>query len=117
MNRLLKVQEVTIQLKELFDQDIHADNREAVIEKLNDLLEQREKDIKQLSPPYTAEENKLGEKLIPLNNEIEKKIQQIYKDLKIEMIQFKKEKKSNRSYSNPYEHVQTNDGMFLDKKK
>jgi|SRR5699024_1207075 len=117
MNRLLKVHELTIHLKELFNQEINTDNREAVIEKLNDLLQQREKHMKQLSPPYTAEENKLGEELIPLNHKIEKEIQKIYDELKAEMMQFQKEKKSNRSYSNPYQHVQTNDGMFLDKKK
>lgn len=117
MNRLEKIYELTLELKKLFDQKIQTRNREEVIVRLNELLEIRGEYMKQLTPPYTEEETKLGQQLIPMNEQIEKQIQKLFHDLKKEMRQFKKQKKSNQSYLNPYEQVQTNDGMFLDKKK
>lgn len=117
MNRLEKIYELTLQIKQLFEQNVDSNNREDVIEQLNELLEKRGEYMKQLTPPYTEEENKLGQQLIPMNEQIEKQIQKVFHELKLEMKQFKKQKKTNHSYANPYKQVQVNDGMFLDKKK
>jgi len=117
MNRVEKIYELTLQLDELLSQEITSKNRESIIEQLNDGLKKRGKYMEQLTPPYTDEEKGLGSKLIPLNEKIEKQMQEIFQGLKKEMKQLNKQKKSNQSYVNPYQHVQTMDGMFLDKKK
>lgn len=117
MNRLKVIYDITLQLKEVVDQEITSQNREQVIEKVNQLVEQRGEHMQALQPPYSKEEKLLGKSLIPLNEAIEKEMQVLFNELKKEMKQVKKQKKSNRTYTNPYEHVQTRDGMFMDSKK
>lgn len=117
MNRLKVLHEVTLQLKEVLDQDITTKNREQTIEQVNQLVEERGKYMDELIPPYTEAEKQLGHDLIFLNGEIEKKMHVLFDDLKTEMKQVKKRKKSNRTYTNPYENVKTMDGMYMDSKK
>ena len=70
----------------------------------------------QLNPPYTDEEKVLGEKIYSLNIGIESKMQQLFSDLKVEMKQVQKQKKTKESYTNPYKNVHTSDGTFMDSK-
>ncbi|MUK90796.1 flagellar protein FliT [Ornithinibacillus sp. L9] len=117
MNRLEEIHEITVRLKGLLDQDINAKNRPAAIEEITQLVEERGNYMKQVSPPFTSEEKRIGEKLVELNEELEAKMQRVFNDLKLEMKQSKKQKKSNHSYINPYHKVQTVDGLFMDRKK
>lgn len=117
MNRVEKVYDVTVQLKEILDQEVTSNIRESVIQQINELLEHRGSYLEELTPPYSDEEKNLGNKLIPINQSIEKQLQELFQQLKVEMKQFNKQKKSNQTYRNPYKDVQTMDGMFLDKKK
>ncbi|MFC4023848.1 flagellar protein FliT [Oceanobacillus longus] len=117
MNRVEPIYEITMKIKTLLEQDITAKSRESVIEELNDLILSRGMYMEKLKSPYTEEEKKIGKELVLINNEIQKKMQILFADLKLEMRQVKKQKKSNQSYTNPYKHVQTMDGMFMDSKK
>ena len=117
MNRLLDVYDVTWQMKEVLKQEITVKNREQVIEQVNQLVEARRKHMEKLAAPYSEAEKVLGKKIILLNDQIEQTMEKIFNVLKSEMKQVKKQKQSNRNYTNPYEHVQTMDGMFLDSKK
>lgn len=116
MNYLEKVYEITFELKELLDQDITPKNREEIINKLNQLIEARGKWMDQLQPPYTEAEKELGEKIYSLNIGIQNKMQQLFTDLKLEMRQVRKQKKTNESYTNPYKNVHVSDGTFMDSK-
>ena len=116
MNTLLNVYDVTVKLKELLEQAIPAKDREEVITELNALIAERGKWMDQLKPPYTDEEKELGEKIYSLNMGIESKMQQLFSDLKVEMKQVQKQKKTKESYTNPYRNVHTSDGTFMDSK-
>ncbi|MGJ9457619.1 flagellar protein FliT [Oceanobacillus sp. CF4.6] len=117
MNRAEPIYEITMKIKTLLEQDITAKSRESVIEELNNLILNRGVYMEKLKPPYLEEEKKIGKELLLINNEIQKKMQILFAELKLEMRQVKKQKKSNQSYTNPYKHVQTIDGMFMDSKK
>ncbi|OZU88793.1 flagellar protein FliT [Virgibacillus indicus] len=117
MNRLRELYEITIQLKKTLVQEITAKDREAVIEQVNELIDKRSIHLQHVNPPFTEEEKVLGKELVVLNEEIQTKMLQLFNDLKSEMKQIKKQRKSNMSYTNPYKSVQTLDGMFMDRKK
>lgn len=116
MKTLEKVYEITVELKELLDQDITSKNREETITRLNELIEARGKWMEQLKPPYGDEEKVLGEKIYTLNSIIQAKMQQLFTDLKLEMRQVQKQKKTKEFYTNPYKNVHVSDGTFLDSK-
>ncbi|HLR52080.1 MAG TPA: flagellar protein FliT [Candidatus Avamphibacillus sp.] len=117
MNRLEKLYKVTKQMEKVVNQEITAENREQVIQTINQLVEQRGMYMKDIIPPYTEAEKAMGEKLIILNKQIQEQLDLLFENLKKEMRQVKKQKKSNQSYINPYQKVQTMDGMFMDQKK
>ncbi|RDW16523.1 flagellar protein FliT [Oceanobacillus arenosus] len=117
MNRLQPIYDLTVELKNLLDKPVSAKSREAVITDLNRLLIRRGVEMENLSPPFSTEEQSLGEKLVPINQAVQKKMQVMFSGLKTEMKQVKQQKKSNQSYTNPYRSVQAMDGMFMDRKK
>lgn len=118
MANLNKVYEITLELKQLLvDKPVSSKERETVIEKLNELIEDRGKWMEQLSPPYTEEEKQLGEQIYQMNIGVQENMERIFADLKLEMKQVQKQKKTQQSYSNPYKHVSFSDGTFLDRKK
>ncbi|MEC5422852.1 flagellar protein FliT [Virgibacillus sp. C22-A2] len=117
MNRLRDLHRITIELKEVLEQETTSKNRESIIEKVNLLVEQRGSHLQELAAPYTMEEKQTGRELVLINEEIQDKMQLLFNELKSEMKQMKKQKKSNRTYSNPYEKIQSLDGMFMDSKK
>ncbi len=117
MEKLEKVYQLTVELEKLLADPISAKEREEVIQKLNDLIEERGKWMEEISPPYTEEERRLGEKIYKMNIGIEEKMQQLFSEIKMEMAQMKKQKKSQQSYTNPYKDLSVSDGTFLDRKK
>ncbi|MFC2947257.1 flagellar protein FliT [Virgibacillus sediminis] len=117
MNRLQPILDATIELKELLQQEITPQNREEVVQQVNQLLDAREELMEVLLPPFTEEEQKLGRMLTDLNASISTSLHKLFAELKEEMKQVKKQKQSNRKYTNPYQNVRTMDGMYLDSKK
>lgn len=117
MNNIYKLYNITKELDDLLDQPVTRTNREAIIQQLNELIEKRGKYINKLSPPFSDEEKKIGQTIIRLNKTIQHNMQKLFNGLKVEMKQVKKQKRSNQSYTNPYEKVRSLDGMFLDQKK
>ncbi len=117
MNRVEPVYELTLQMKQLLNQEITGKTRESIIDQLTALITQRGIAMKALNPPYTEAEKQLGKELMQFNEEIQSKMQTLFSDLKKEMKQVKMQKKSNQSYTNPYKNIQTMDGMFMDSKK
>lgn len=117
MTRMEKLYQITKQMDALLDQSITQENREQIIHDLNKLIEERDQYLKLLSAPYSKTEEKIGHKVIQLNQTVEKRMQTLFQQLKKEMQQIKQQKKSNRSYMNPFEHTHSADAMFLDQKK
>lgn len=117
MNRLQQTYEITLQLASVLDQDITPQNREAIIFEVHELIEARAVSMEQLQPPFSEEETKIGKALVTMNSTIQAQLEQLFSELKEEMRQVKKQKKSNRNYTNPYKSVQALDGMFLDSKQ
>lgn len=117
MSRLDVLYQITLNLKETLEQDIHAENREAIIVEINELLEQRSAEIKKITPPYSEKEKDMGQRIVLLNDDIEKSMNHIFDELKREMKQIKKQKESNRSYINPYGKMTSTDGMYVDSKQ
>lgn len=113
---LTKVHEVTIKIKELLNQRISSKNREAVIMELNERIAERGTWMEKLNPPYTDEEQTLGEQIYSMNIGIEREMEELFSALKLEMKAVQKQKKSQQSYANPYKAVQVSDGTYLDSK-
>lgn len=117
MNQLQKLYDVSKEMERMLHQEVSPKDREAVIEQVNHLVEQRGALLNEIAPPYTVEEMQLGKMLVHLNKEIQAKMDTLFNELKIEMKQAKKQKKSNRTYINPYENVKSVDGVYMDSKK
>lgn len=117
MNQLQNIYDITIELETVLNEKVHAKDRDSVIEKVNNLVEQRGDLLNNTSPPFTESEKELGKELVNLNEKIQVKMNVLFDDLKTEMKQVKKQKKSNRTYMDPYENVKSVDGMYMDSKK
>ena len=116
MKRVQEIYEKTEQLQQLLNQEITSQNREQVIGDVTKLIEERGQCMEGLTPPYTDEEQQIGQALIPMNREVEQKMNELFNHLKSEMKQVQRQKKSNAQYKNPYQSVDTADGMFMDSK-
>lgn len=117
MSRLERLYELTLNLQETLISKGELDHREEVILKVTELIDQREDEMTQLTPPYTEAEKEVGQKIVQLNKEIEKKMDDLFSTLKKEMTQFTKQKKTNHSYINPYGNMSSTDGMYVDSKQ
>lgn len=115
MDALVQFIKKTKELVSLLEEDFPVNQRDEQIQKMNQLLEDRQvilKEVPDLSslPEHTKLElRNLEHKLQLLMKKQKEKIKQ---DLKT--LQLKKQK--GNQYSNPYENLAA-DGMFLDKKK
>ncbi|WP_217588532.1 flagellar protein FliT [Lentibacillus saliphilus] len=108
---------VTEELADLFEQPVTSKDRSKIIVDINRLIEARGHIMEMIKPPFTEEEKQIGEQVVMLNNVIKYEMDQLFAELKTEMKQMKQLKRSNQSYTNPYQHVNTMDGMFMDSKK
>ncbi|WLV23974.1 flagellar protein FliT [Aciduricibacillus chroicocephali] len=117
MNRLKVIMDVSKKLDELLHSDEHADDRDILISKATELIEERGVLMAELQPPFTEEETNMGKELIPLNTRIEVRMTELFEELKREMKDLKQQKRSKQQYKNPYRHVASMDGMYVDSKK
>lgn len=117
MTRLDELYKLTVELHDILQTEVTNQNREEIISKVNDLINKREQVIPFVKPPFSDDENKIGKEVIKLNQEIEIKLEQMFTQLKNEMRKIQQQKKSNRSYINPYGPIKTIDGMYVDSKQ
>lgn len=117
MPRLDALYKVTMRLYYLLDEPVQSKDRETVIKQVNALIEQRGDLLQDVIPPFTEKEKKIGEEIVFFNEHIQKQMHVLFDELREEMKQVKKQKKSNRTYTNPYEKMGSVDGMFMDSKK
>ncbi|MEH7225060.1 flagellar protein FliT [Bacillus sp. JJ1566] len=116
MNALLSLYHITKELLELVEQPISKENRDSIIEKITSLLDLRDRTIKEISPPYTDDENKVGTEIVRMNKIIDSKLAEIKLEIQTDLAQLKKSKATSKKYANPYQ-VGSADGMFFDKRK
>ena len=117
MQKLDILYHVTKELKKVLDQPITSKNREAIIKEMNLLIEKRGNTMEHITPPFTEEEKLIGQEIVVLNEQIKKKMNHLFEELKQDMRLVNKQKESNRSYINPYRNMKSTDGMYLDSKQ
>ncbi|MFD1334149.1 flagellar protein FliT [Oceanobacillus iheyensis] len=117
MNRVEPIFKITKSMQHLLNVEITNKNREQVIGMLQQKIEEREQMLQDLTQPYSIEEEALGIEVVKLNQQIEMKMNVIFDQIKVELKLMKKKKKFNNSYTNPYQHIQSSDGYFMDNKK
>src|SRR5690625_5176865 len=100
MTRLDALYEVTMKLYQLLKEPIPSKDRETVIKQVDELIEQRGNLLQDIIPPFTEKEKKIGEEIVLFNEHIQKQMHVLFVELKEEMKQVKKQKKSNRTYTN-----------------
>lgn len=97
-------------------QDQKIADRDERIDRIMQLLDQREELLSQIQPPFSDEEIQLGRQSMILNQHLDQLLllqkQEIQRDIK----ELNQKKKTSNKYTNPYENLST-DGMFYDKKK
>lgn len=109
-------------IKEIFDTTIELINslqekdRDQKVGKVQELLDNRERLLPTLKPPYSDEEMLLGQKLIELNKQLSVLLANEKADIQKDLIELKNKKTSNVKYENPYDSY-TTDGVFYDKRK
>lgn len=93
--------------------------RDIYIERMEALLESREKDLQELQffPKGYLREHHLATLLIELDQGIQDCMEKIMVIIKKDIRDFHVKRKSNVSYSNPYAATRSIDGMYYDKKK
>jgi flagellar protein FliT len=107
---------ITKQLHEAVRSDVNDNNRDALIEKIEKLLEERQVLLNNIRPPFTDEEHILGKQMMEWNQVIDRRLISLRNDIKRDINGLTKKKTTVQRYSNPYENMQS-DGMFYDKKK
>lgn len=93
-----------------------ADEREPVIEEINKLLDKREKLQPEIQGPFTNEENELGQDLLSLEEQLQKRLSAFSKSIRLDIAENQKKKGTVQAYIDPYSQV-FRDGTFYDKRK
>jgi flagellar protein FliT len=108
--------EITKNLHDHVSSGLPKEDREPYIERLNELLEQRQVIMDKMPESYSTEEQRMGRMIVKLNDTIEPLLTLQFDQIKQNLTLMKKKKEKNVQYTNPYQSV-SSDGMFFDKKK
>ncbi|MET3317737.1 UNVERIFIED_ORG: flagellar protein FliT [Peribacillus simplex] len=90
-------------------------DRDRKIEKVEALLEEREKLMAGIQPPFSDSEKDLGKKLIELNEKVSQLLEEQKVEIQRDIKQLSLKKESTNKYVNPYQSLST-DGVFYDKR-
>lgn len=113
LEKCIAITEKLIQLAK----SVNEEERESVIQQINDLLEQRSLLFPLIEAPYSSEETVAGKKLLSLNSEMEKQLKNMQNQIQKDISELSLKKKSAERYTNPYAATTHLDGMFYDKRK
>lgn len=91
--------------------------REASIEKIETLLQQRSTFFADIKAPYSDEEQELGKALLARDQEMNVLLKQFLKSIQKDLETLEQKKKSANHYANPYAATNSLDGMFYDKRQ
>ena len=90
--------------------------RDGVIQQTEQILNKREQLKGTILPPFTEEEQLLGQELLKLEKDLDVNLKLALKTIRQDIGEQQKKKVSVNAYMNPYSKV-FRDGTFYDKKK
>lgn len=94
-----------------------AEEREARLVQVDELLRRREEWLRELRPPYSEEEQELGREIVAWNREIEARLRQVRDEIGSDLRITEAKRQANARYVHPYEQPLSFDGMFYDKRR
>ncbi|MED5077470.1 flagellar protein FliT [Geobacillus stearothermophilus] len=94
-----------------------AEEREARLVQVDELLRRREEWLRELRPPYSEEEQRLGREIIAWNEEIERRLHRVGDEIRNDLRMAGAKRQANACYVHPYEQPLSIDGMFYDKRR
>ncbi len=94
-----------------------AEEREARLVQVDELLRRREEWLRELRPPYSEEEQQLGREIVAWNREIEARLRQVRDEIGSDLRITEAKRQANARYVHPYEQPLSFDGMFYDKRR
>ncbi|OQP07643.1 flagellar protein FliT [Geobacillus sp. 46C-IIa] len=94
-----------------------AEEREARLMQVDELLRRREARLRELRPPYSEEEERLGREIVAWNQEIEARLRQVRDEIRGDLRMAGAKRQANARYVHPYEQPLSFDGMFYDKRR
>lgn len=116
MTALEELITLTKRLHDLFTIQTIPQKRDYIINEIDKILEERAHIIPLLEVPISTEEIKQIQSFMKLNQETEEKMVVFLQDLKHDIHTNKLQRKSNQSYIHPYHHIQSADGIYVDRK-
>ncbi|WP_226580589.1 flagellar protein FliT [Halobacillus litoralis] len=108
---------VTEELNEVIHQPVTEKNRTDIINRITNLLANREELLEVLPQPEHDEQRAVIQKVKEMDLQINQKLGLIMVDLKKDIRNVKKQPSTKQRYVNPYKSVSTYDGMYVDHKK
>ncbi|WP_078414310.1 hypothetical protein [Priestia abyssalis] len=116
MSAVQQVYGITKELYELALSSPSSEERDFYIEKIEELLEKRQKLLPQVQPPFSPEEQKLGREIVQMNQVIDEQLKGQKEEISIDIRKLKQKQQKTNKYTNPYENLSF-DGTFYDKRK
>lgn len=92
------------------------EHRDAVIDEINQLLDERDALQADIIAPFSPEEEVLGKELVALEKEVSSALASYTKRIRIDITAAQSKKEHVKSYVNPYGKV-ARDGTFYDTKQ
>ncbi|MFE0504618.1 flagellar protein FliT [Peribacillus butanolivorans] len=89
--------------------------RDDKIERVTQLIDQRDELLSQIKPPFTGEEQQLGRAIMLLNQQVDYLLKLQKQEIQRDIQEINKKKRSSNKYTNPYESLSV-DGVFYDKR-
>ncbi|MFC4182436.1 flagellar protein FliT [Saccharococcus thermophilus] len=108
---------LTKELRDLVCAPVQAEKRGETIETIKRLLAEREELLRELRPPYSEEEQRLGRQIVLWNQEIDAQLRELKRQIQRDLTMIRQKKIANHHYVNPYGQSLAIDGMFYDKKR
>ncbi|WP_026691417.1 hypothetical protein [Alteribacter aurantiacus] len=93
-----------------------AEEREAYIAALTEMLEKRGEILADMGDAFSAEERVLLKEAVDMNGFIEGRLQEELGFIKMDINELKRKKTTGRRYENPYGDSGPIDGAFIDKR-
>ncbi|MDQ0244746.1 flagellar protein FliT [Bacillus fengqiuensis] len=116
MSVVSDVYSLTKQLYELVQHLPNSEERDSYIERVEELLGQRQQLLPHIQPPFSKEEQKLGQEIVRMNQVIDGQLKKRKEEVSVDIRKLKQKQQKTNKYANPYENLSF-DGTFYDKRK
>ncbi len=90
--------------------------RDEMIASVEIFLDERDKLQQQITAPFTPEEELLGKKLVASEADIQKKLSQLTKEIRVDISESQSKSDNMKNYVNPYSSL-GQDGTYYDTKQ